>query len=348
MLQYNRKLTKKVSLFYATFLATTTFAWGWMFYKKDYHPQPLGIIFKSFLGGSLSMIPLFCYRYIYENYFPEIASYQIFKPLFDSFLLSGVVYFLHNLVILFLLLTLLTGVLSITLTFFKHEVLENILTALKSEELEFVSVSLMIGVLIYLERIFEGVFNMPIVATLLGGILFLTVIEEYVKHLVVRFIDDKRISDVDDAITLSIVAGLAFAFIETIIYALNAHDWGLILPRSLMSIPIHVISSGIFGYYYGLAHFAKPIAIASKNEKTCSINFKWLHWIYRVKRSTIYKQEKIVQGLVLATAFHAFANVLFEMNLTFIVIPLIAVGLTLLTRLYKESQIIYRLLAFSR
>lgn len=337
-----------MSLFYATFLATTTFAWGWVFYKKDYHPQPFAIIFKSFLGGLFSMIPLFCYRYIYENFFPQIANYEIFRPLFQSFILSGIFFFLVNLIILFILLTLVTSLLTFTLMFFKHEVLENILNSLRAEELEFVSVSLMIGLLIYLEKFFENVLDVPIVATLLGGILFLTVIEEYVKHLMVRFIDDKRIKDVDDAITLSIVAGLAFAFIETIIYAMNANDWGLILPRSLMSMPIHVISSGIFGYYYGLAHFAKPISLAEKKEKTFSLNIKWLHKIYRIRHSTIYNQKKIVEGLALATSFHALANILFEMNLTFVVIPLIVIGLVFLTRLYKDSQVIYRLLVPAR
>ena len=51
--------------------------------------------------------------------------------------------------------------------------------------------------------------------------------EEYAKQfekigaqLVVRATDDKKLADIDDAITLSIVVGLAFAFIETIIYGL--------------------------------------------------------------------------------------------------------------------------------
>lgn len=311
-----------VFLFYATFLAATTFIWGWIFYKKDYHPQPFAIIFRSFLGGLFSMIPLFCYRYIYENFLPRIAHYEIFKPLFESFLLSGIFYFLLNLVILFGLLTAATALLTFTLMFFKHEVFENIIHSLKSEELEFVSVSLMIGCLIYVEKCLESVFSVSIVTTLLGGILFLTVIEEYVKHLMVRFIDDKRINDVDDAITLSIVVGLAFAFIETIIYAMNVGDWSLILPRSFMSVPIHVISSGIFGYYYGLAHFVKPISI--------------------------YNQKKIVEGLALATSFHALANILFELDLAFAVIPLVATGILFLTHLYKDSQIIYRLLALAR
>ena len=105
----------------------------------------------------------------------------------------------------------------------------------------------------------ENTFNIPIVNTILGTILFLTIIEEYIKHLVVRFVDDKKIKDIDDAITLSIMVGLALSFTETIIYAIIAGDFGLMFYRAFLSLPVHLVASGIFGYYYGLAHFSKPL-----------------------------------------------------------------------------------------
>jgi len=160
----------------------------------------------------------------------------------------------------------------------------------------------------------------------------------------VRFTDDKKIKDVDDAITLSIVAGLAFALIETLIYAIISKDFSIIIYRSLLSIPVHLIASGIFGYYYGLALFAKPITKKTEGEKTYRFNIKWIHKILTLKRSAIYEETKMVEGLGLAVLFHATCNILFELNLAFMVVPLIIGGLILLSHFYKESRIFYRLL----
>ncbi|MBN2307241.1 PrsW family intramembrane metalloprotease [Candidatus Peregrinibacteria bacterium] len=242
------------------------------------------------------------------------------------------------------LLTAFSGIVSLILTRFKHETLQNIRNTLKDDEFEYVTMSSMLALLIFGERLLEEYLDVAIIHTMVGVIMFLAVIEEYVKHLTVRFIDDKRIKDVDDAITLSIVVGLAFSFIETIIYAINTGDMAIVLPRALLTMPIHLIASGIFGYYYGLALFAKSILIAEKKERKYQIRFKWFHTVLRMKKSDIYEEEKIAQGLVMATLFHTMANILFELDLAFITVPLIVIGLMAITYYYKESHFIYRLL----
>ncbi len=228
------------------------------------------------------------------------------------------------------------------LTFFKHETLENIKKSLKEDELCFVAVSVVIGLLVYCESFFEKILSIPIVNSILGAILFLSVIEEYIKHLVVRFVDDKKIRDVDDAITLSIMVGLAFALMESIIYGITNGDMSIVIPRAMLSIPIHIIASGIFGYFYGLSHFAKPLIENAGREKT--YKFKWLHRILLFKRSTVYEDEKIVEGMVVASIIHAVCNLLFEINLSFVAVPIIVVGLLVVFHLYKESRVVFHLL----
>ena len=333
-----------MTLFYSILLALATFIWGWVFYKKEYHPQPLKVIALSFVAGALSMLPVFGYRYVYVNFLPELSEVRILEPLMDSAIISGLIYFLVNMFLVTIILTTLAGLITLTLSLFKHETLENIRNSLKDGEFEYITMSSMIALLIFGERLLEEILNVTIIHTVVGVIMFLAVIEEYVKHLTVRFIDDKKIKDVDDAITLSIVVGLAFAFIETIIYAISVKDMALILPRALMTMPIHVIASGIFGYYYGLSRFASPILKAEHKEKKYQIRFKWLHTVLRMKKSDIYEEEKTAQGLVMATLFHTTANVLFELNYAYVTVPLIVVGLTVLSYYYKESHIIYRLL----
>lgn len=324
-------------LFYSTLLIVTTLAWGYIFYKKDYHPQPLKVIAQSFIMGLFAMVPVFGYKYVYQNFLPKLAEYQIFRPLLDSALLSGLSAFVLNLVTLSLLLFAFSGIVSLALNIFNHNLLTNLKNALKQEPLGFVAVSLLLGAVIYVETLAQNWLGTPIIGTILGTVLFLAIIEEYVKHLVVRITDDKKLKNIDDAITLSIVVGLAFAMVETIIYAVVTGEPGIIFYRSMVSIPVHVVASGIFGYYYGLAHFAKPIVNLDGGEK--KVKNKLFHQLFSLKRSTVYSEEKIIEGILFATGFHALANLLFEFGLGVIAVPIIVMGLVDIFHLYKVGQL---------
>lgn len=333
-----------MDIFYLIFLAIATFIWGWIFYKKEYHPQPYKVLAISFAAGLFAMLPVFGYKYVYVNFFPHLSEVRILEPLVESAFFDGLLFFFVNMLIVVSLLTAFSCVITLLLTRFKHETLQNIRNTLKDDEFEYVTMSSMLALLIFAERLLEEYFDVSIIHTMVGVIMFLAVIEEYVKHLTVRFIDDKKIKDVDDAITLSIVVGLAFAFVETIIYGINTGDMSIVLPRALLTLPIHVICSGIFGYYYGLAHFAKPILATEQKSGRYQIRFKWFYTILRMKKADAYEEEKIAQGLVMATLFHTIANILFELDLAYVAVPLIAIGLIVLSYFYKESYFIQRLL----
>ncbi len=332
------------TILYSLILIIATFLWGYFFYKKDYHPQPIKVIIQAFGMGIFAIVPIFAYKYIYQNYLPLISQYELFSFLTESAFLSGFFYFILNFALLSLVLFTLSSAVTILLSFFDHDILHNIRKSLKEEEFGFIAVSIFVGILVYFTSLLEHILGVSLMKSVLSIILFLTIIEEYVKHLIVRFMDDKKIADIDDAITLSIMVGLAFATIETIIYAITTGDLSLILYRSLLSLPIHVVASGIFGYFYGLSHFAKPLTQNITGGKTYHFNIKSLHKILTLKKSTIYKEEKIIEGFGLATLFHAGCNILFEFNLSFMVIPAIISGIFILSYLYKESHILYKII----
>jgi RsiW-degrading membrane proteinase PrsW (M82 family) len=325
-------------------LVLTTLIWGVVFYKKDYHPQPIKVVLQSFGVGLFSMVPVFAYKYLYQNFFHELSEFRIFRPLIDSPLLSGLMVFAVNLVALSLLLFALSGILSLILNIFSHAALLNLKSALRQEPLGFGAVSLLLGLSIFVQQWIQDSWGSPLLATALGSILFLAIIEEYVKHLVVRLTDDRKIKDVDDAITLSIVVGLAFAFVETIVYSFAGGELQIIFFRTMVSLPIHVVASGIFGYYYGLAHFAKPIVRLEGGEKNYHTHLwgmarhGWLHRLMSLKKSTVYSEEKIIEGFLFATVFHAMVNLLFELNLGVVAVPIIVMGVVAVFRLYKTGQ----------
>lgn len=327
--------------FYALTLLAATFLWGYLFYKRDYHPQPLRVILEIFTIGLFAMIPVFGYKAIYQNFLPKLAEYEVFTPLFQNTLIVGFAYFTMNLIMLALLLFVLSGLVSVVLTVFEQETVLNIRRALREESLDFVAASVMIGLLIYAEAVAEKVFDIELIQTVLGAVLFLGVIEEYIKHLIVRFVDDKKLKDIDDAITLSVMVGLAFALIETVVYAFQVGDFGILMYRSLLTLPIHLVASGIFGYFYGLAHFSGKVLEARVDDP---IGTGWLVKGLKLKKTVVYREQKMTEGLFAAALFHALANVLFDMGLAFVVVPLVVLGLATLAHLYNTSHEDWRLI----
>lgn len=170
------------------------------------------------------------------------------------------------------------------------------------------------------------------------------IIEELSKIVSVRIVDNKAIMSVDDAIELCIVAALGFAFIENIIYFNNIVSMRgfdqLFFPfvfRSVFSTFAHVMFSGIFGYYYGVAHFAGPIWKEEIREKRHPI-MKLFHKVFHIKRPVLFHHEKIVEGFVIASLLHAFFNIFLEMEWAFLIIPFLAVGYATLAYLLKKKE----------
>ncbi|MBU1446391.1 PrsW family intramembrane metalloprotease [Patescibacteria group bacterium] len=174
--------------------------------------------------------------------------------------------------------------------------------------------------------------------------IFVGIIEEISKMFSVKLIDKHILTNVDDAIVFSIVAALGFAFVENAIYFYNIVFLrgfeNLLFPfvfRSLFSTFAHVMFSGIFGYFYGVAHFANPVlkrAIRKNRHPILVFFHKHFHW----KRSVMFHDEKILEGLFFASGLHAFFNIILEMEWTFMIIPFLVMGYAILDHLIKEKD----------
>ncbi|MDA1060226.1 MAG: PrsW family glutamic-type intramembrane protease [bacterium] len=174
--------------------------------------------------------------------------------------------------------------------------------------------------------------------------LIVGVIEELMKMISVKIVDDDEIKHIDDSIEFFILAALGFAFTENILYFYNI--WiaqgpqNLFLPfvfRSSFSTFAHLLFSGILGYYYGIAHFAKPILQEEiqNNRKHWTI---WLHKVLSVRKSKLFYQEKIFEGLLLSIGLHALFNIFLEMNLTFMIVPFLVGGYMTINYLFNKKE----------
>jgi len=163
----------------------------------------------------------------------------------------------------------------------------------------------------------------------------IAIMEELVKHWVVKYMDyrSKNFDSVDDGIEFSVIAALGFALVENTVYfftILTMQGYAaLLIPfifRSLFSTLAHVFFSGVFGYHYGLAKFA-PEEMDEKvkmGRKFFLMRFfrKYLH----IRPEWIFKEEEVGDGLFLAMLFHAIFNFLLFLELTYLIVPYLAVG----------------------
>lgn len=170
------------------------------------------------------------------------------------------------------------------------------------------------------------------------------VLEETAKVWGVKVIDRNRFRHIDDAIEFCVLAAIGFSFTENILYFYNI--WAaqgpsnLFVPflfRSAFSTFAHIMFSGIYGYYYGIAHFAKPILQEEIRQKRY-LWTRWLHKITHIRGETFFKDEKLLEGFLIAITFHAIFDIFLEMNWTFLIIPFLVSGYISLSYLFIKKE----------
>ncbi len=170
-------------------------------------------------------------------------------------------------------------------------------------------------------------------------------IEEVMKMLAVRSVDKNRIKTIDDSIEFFIIAALGFSFTENILYFYNI--WvvhgadNLVLPflfRSSFSTFAHLLFSGILGYYYGVAHFAKPILQEELRKGRKHNILTKLQEKFGFKKEKIFYREKLLEGLIIAIGLHALFNIFLEMGLTFMIIIFLFGGNAALNYLFNKKE----------
>ncbi|MEK7545194.1 MAG: PrsW family glutamic-type intramembrane protease [Patescibacteria group bacterium] len=168
-------------------------------------------------------------------------------------------------------------------------------------------------------------------------------IEEAMKNFAVRVVDDRSTTrNIDDAITMSIVAALGFSFTENIMYFhaiwIQQGMENLLMPfifRSVFSTFAHIMFSAIFGYYYGISFFAKEYLIA--NKRTIYWPKKIQAW-FGIQKEEIFSISKWVEGFLIAATLHAIYNIFLEMNWTFFLVPFLGIGFFWVNHLLKQKE----------
>lgn len=180
--------------------------------------------------------------------------------------------------------------------------------------------------------------------SVLLAFLFVGLLEEYMKHIAVKVVDQNKFQTVDDAIEFSIIASLGFSFVENIMYfyfiwvGQGINDFFVaFIFRSIFSTFAHILFSGMYGYFYGIAHFSSPIFQQEIKNKRMWFT-KFLHKITRGSSENIFHKEKVMEGLLVAMSLHALFDVFLEVGWTYVILPYLVIGYLVLDYLFEKKE----------
>ena len=152
------------------------------------------------------------------------------------------------------------------------------------------------------------------------------------------------IETINDSIQFSLVSALGFSFAENIFYIYgiwtNLGVEQLFVAytfRSIFTTCAHLIFSGFFGYYYGVAKFSLNIREQSKWVGKKLIFTSFLSRTMGMAMSQALKEQMILKGLFIAIFLHAVFNFLLQLNQIIVVVPYVMAGYLLLQRLLKRK-----------
>jgi RsiW-degrading membrane proteinase PrsW (M82 family) len=131
-------------------------------------------------------------------------------------------------------------------------------------------------------------------------------------------------------IELAIISALGFAFLENIVYFM--HNWdqlsaGNFFMFAVMRVTIvtmvHMLCSGILGYYYGMAFFASPMLKIQYMKKNRHPVLQFLKKILHLKRSQLYHDQMFILGLLISMVTHAMYDFFLTINARLLGIPMV-------------------------
>jgi len=327
-----------IYLFFIFLAAIPVVFWAWFFLSEERENYHLAL--ATFFIGTLSVFPLLLYKHLFMD--GALASTNFWYEVVTAGFVNTPG--LHEFAQFLLLFAMMAGfafvvamMIALVSTFFSMHTLRNSLRAVLIEMGNFALFGF-----VALALVIAGLFISNALAVIVASTVFLAAVEEYSKHLIVRFIDDNEFKSIDNALIFSVLAGLAFAFTENIFYF--SANWGTssflvtVIVRSVLLVFAHAMFSGIFGYYYGLGYFAQPILVERMVSNPTYFFRKTFAKLLNFKSEPTYREQKMMEGLVIAVLLHTIFNLLIQFGEVTWAFLLIALGGVLLFYLLGKKE----------
>jgi len=152
---------------------------------------------------------------------------------------------------------------------------------------------------------------------------WVAITEEIIKQWMIRYLDSKflMVQTINDSIQFSLISALGFSFAENIFYFYQiGTNFGVgsllvaFLFRSIFTTCGHLVFSGFFGYFYGIAKFSISIVEHSNLQGKKLWFSRWLGERFNISRIQAYQETTILKGLFTAIMLHMIFNYSLEMN----------------------------------
>lgn len=327
-LQMTLELTVGQFLEFALYALPAVLFWYFIFRFQNRKAMPAEIIRDTFFIGMFSVIPLFIYQHAYLEYAPFLCTQYLATIFENTSIMTSIMQVVLAFAVIGIGFTLTIAGFSIFYSLFTKSSFKNTVKAMMSEPLNFSATSLIFILVLLVDLGLRSVFGVNLPPGLITSTFILAILEEFSKHLFVRLFDDHKIKSVANAIELSIIVGISFAFFENITYLARVPGGqeSLIIGRSIISMFGHIVFSAVFGYYYGVSKFAKEVHTLTAIESRLPAFPQWLYKVFRFKTENSFQAQKIFEGLVFATLIHFVFNMLLELGFTLAVIPLLVGG----------------------
>jgi hypothetical protein len=236
----------------------------WCALFLSYHRQRLGVVFLAFFAGMLSTVPILFYSELVKR--------------------------------------------SMELNFFLFKVVP---LSYGSSSRVFVT-----------ESIFRNVSSVQsVVLTTLVTYILVGVIEETSKFWVLRYSSKEFFRSIDDTLQLAIIVAIGFAFAENLVNPTyfvgfvrdflmrpETPQWGQfignVVGRSVLTNMVHILSTGVLGYFFGLAFFASPLLRAQFARGEVHPLLRAIHQMISVRTEAVYAKTQMILGLLAAIALH--------------------------------------------
>lgn len=289
--------------------------WGIYFYLKNPRKQSLSEIFKIFSLGILSVFPVFIFhKWLWGGAFKMIN--QIWPALKHPLIFGLLELFLMVLFILFFI-AIFAITHSLQLRIFYRLPWYQSFSTIYKRLYSLTPVIFFFGIFVLIELFYSFTHTEIFVLSVLGTTLIFSILEEYFKYIINPFLVYKKINSVGTAMVHALYVGLAFAFVENLLFYSqleNSNFFHVFAYRSLFTTLMHVGTSGIIGYFYGLSLFGNAILANQEIEKSKYGVPSWLKNL--LQKTTVYKSILITQGFFLASLLHAIFNWLIYLDQT--------------------------------
>lgn len=135
---------------------------------------------------------------------------------------------------------------------------------------------------------------------------------EYFKNFIVRIAGFRYFKNIDDVMDLSFASALGFTFGENLFHFLSVFSVSgqnpvelvkFLLERELFILPVHLVCSGLFGYFYGVGLFASE-EIKAQNERREIFQFLKKAFFF-LPQEKIFQSVKILEGTLVSVSAYA-------------------------------------------